>query len=157
MGVLFSACVAEQDRQALRETVRRLGGRVVDGRGGATSDWTHFVTLAPRRGDPKRGFQKSLNTLVALAAGLLRSLCPALRVYVRAYTPACVCGARGGEWGVGVGTTSRRIDSKSGKGASGRVRPDRLRPTCAWTRALRFKSMSHARTLEQLSAQWKER
>jgi hypothetical protein len=68
--VLFSTSVAADVRQTLGETVRRLGGRVVEGRGGSQGpEWTHFVTLAPKRGGEKLGFQKSLNTLIALAAG----------------------------------------------------------------------------------------
>jgi hypothetical protein len=71
VGVLFSTSVAAEVRQTLGETVRRLGGRVVEGKGGSQGpEWTHFVTLAPKRGGEKLGFQKSLNTLIALAAGI---------------------------------------------------------------------------------------
>ncbi|KAK9824072.1 hypothetical protein WJX72_007535 [[Myrmecia] bisecta] len=64
--VLFSTCVDASLRKAYTKTIQRLGGSVA-----ADSDqsFTHFLTLQAARGESDRGFKKSLNTLMALAAG----------------------------------------------------------------------------------------
>ena len=65
MKVLFSTCVNATLRKSLTKSIQQLGGRVAaDG-----DDFTHFVTLNAAKGHSDRGFKKSLNTLLALAAG----------------------------------------------------------------------------------------
>ena len=51
----------------MSKIIRRLGGSVEDADG---SDFTHFVALQPTAaGQTDRGFQKSINALIPLAAG----------------------------------------------------------------------------------------
>ena len=74
--VLFSTCVEKSRIAAYSKTVHRLGGQVVEGEG---ADFTHFVSLPPskgqaRKGKDETGFKKSINSLVALAAGMLLDL-----------------------------------------------------------------------------------
>ena len=63
--MLFSKCIAKEDREEMQKDVERLGGSVV-----SDHTFTHFVTLSPKRGETERGFVKSLNVLIALAAGM---------------------------------------------------------------------------------------
>ena len=70
--VLFSTCVDKSRIASHSKVIQRLGGQVVDG---DASDFTHFVSLPPRTGQSKkdkedRGFKKSINSLIALAAGM---------------------------------------------------------------------------------------
>ena len=70
--VLFSTCVDMSRIASHSKVIQRLGGQVVDG---DASDFTHFVSLPPRTGQSKkdkedRGFKKSINSLIALAAGM---------------------------------------------------------------------------------------
>ena len=52
-------------RKTLTQAIQQLGGTVAaDG-----PEFTHFLTLQAARGHKDRGFKKSLNTLLALAAG----------------------------------------------------------------------------------------
>ena len=69
--VLFTKCIAKEDRKEMQKDVERLGGRVV-----SDHTFTHFVTLSPKRGEADRGFVKSLNVLIALAAGMAVLLSP---------------------------------------------------------------------------------
>ena len=69
--MLFSKCIAKEDREEMQRDVERLGGRVV-----SDHTFTHFVTLSPKRGEADRGFVKSLNVLIALAAGMAGFLSP---------------------------------------------------------------------------------
>ena len=64
MAVHFSKCVSLSDRKEMERVLHSLGGRVVQ-----DDSFTHFLTLPPHRGNKDRGFVKSLNVLVALAAG----------------------------------------------------------------------------------------
>ena len=65
--MLFSTCLNAALRKKLAKSVQQLGGTVAsDG-----PDFTHFVTLQAARGHNDRGFKKSLNTLIAVAAGEL--------------------------------------------------------------------------------------
>ena len=89
--VLFSKCVSEQDRKKHQTTIEQLGGSVVK-----DDQFSHFVTLTAARGKKDRGFVKSLNTLLALAAGevllaahaLVKALQP---VPHRSMKPSCSC------------------------------------------------------------------
>ena len=60
----FSKCIPAQTRGTLQEAVESLGGNVV-----TDDSFTHFVTCPPEKGSQDRGFVKSLNLLIALAAG----------------------------------------------------------------------------------------
>lgn len=65
--VLFSTCVDSAQRESYSRVVARLGGSIAADH---DTDFTHFVTLQAQRGEKDRGFKKSLNSLVALAAGV---------------------------------------------------------------------------------------
>lgn len=74
--MLFSTCVEKSRIAAYSKTISRLGGRVVEGEG---EDFTHFVSLSStgsqaKKGKDDKGFKKSINSLVALAAGTSLSL-----------------------------------------------------------------------------------
>ena len=70
--VLISTCVSATMRKSLTRAIQQLGGTVAsDG-----PDFTHFVTLDAARGHKDRGFKKSINTLLALAAGQAVSAWP---------------------------------------------------------------------------------
>ena len=65
--VLYSTSLDKSKRGSMSKIIKRLGGSVEDGEG---PDFTHFVALQPT--DTKqtdRGFKKSINALIALAAG----------------------------------------------------------------------------------------
>ena len=64
VAVYFSKCIPAQTRSTLQEAVERLGGSVV-----TDDSFTHFVTCPAEKGSQDRGFVKSLNLLIALAAG----------------------------------------------------------------------------------------
>ena len=66
----FSTSISDVLRVQLTKKVEHLGGAVLDG----PESSTHFVTLAPVKGDPKTGFRKSIASLLALAAGAIRSI-----------------------------------------------------------------------------------
>ena len=72
MRVQFSTSVGATLRGTLSRMVERLGGAVADD----VASFTHFVTLAPTKGDAKTGFRKSIAALLALAAGAPRILNP---------------------------------------------------------------------------------
>ena len=69
--VLISSCVDAKLRKSMTKTIERLGGSVT----ALAVDFTVFVTLEPAKGQKERGFVKSLNTLSALASGMLRPNC----------------------------------------------------------------------------------
>ena len=69
--VLISSCVDAKLRKSMTKTIERLGGSVT----ASAEDFTVFVTLEPAKGQKERGFVKSLNTLSALASGMLRPDC----------------------------------------------------------------------------------
>lgn len=65
--VLYSTTLDKSKKASMTKIVKRLGGSVEDKEG---PEFTHFVTLqptSPRQTD--RGFKKSINALIALAAG----------------------------------------------------------------------------------------
>ena len=65
--VLYSTTLDKSLRASLTKTIRRLGGSVEDQEG---PHFTHFLTLQPTAaGQTDRGFKKSINALIALAAG----------------------------------------------------------------------------------------
>ena len=66
--VLISSCVDAKLHKSMTKTIERLGGSVT----ASAEDFTVFVTLEPAKGQKERGFVKSLNTLSALASGMLR-------------------------------------------------------------------------------------
>lgn len=67
--MLLSKCISPARREKLEKDVEQLKGKVV-----VDDSFTHFVTLAPRRGDSNRGFVRSLNLLIALAAGTAQAI-----------------------------------------------------------------------------------
>lgn len=95
--VLFSTCVDKSRIASHSKVIQRLGGQVVDG---DASDFTHFVSLPPRTGQSKkdkedRGFKKSINSLIALAAGkflIYHTLVPKLQMAcLITWTAYCSC------------------------------------------------------------------
>jgi len=64
VAVHFAKCVSKEDRKDMEKVLHTLGGRIVE-----DDTFTHFVALPPLRGKKDRGFVKSLNVLIALAAG----------------------------------------------------------------------------------------
>ena len=66
--VLYSTTLDKSLKASMTKIVKRLGGSVEDKEG---PDFTHFVTLQPTAaGQADRGFKKSINALIALAAGV---------------------------------------------------------------------------------------
>ena len=70
MRLHYSASISDALRNQLTRKAERLGGVVVRG---TDEGFTHLVTLAPSKGDPKTGFRKSIASLLALAAGETRA------------------------------------------------------------------------------------
>lgn len=71
--MLYSTALDKTKRGSMSKIIKRLGGSIEDSEG---PDFTHFVALQPtdaRQTD--RGFKKSINALIALAAGW--PFCPA--------------------------------------------------------------------------------
>ena len=67
MRVLYSTSLDKSKKSSMSKIIRRLGGCVEDGEG---PDFTHFVALQPTAANQTdRGFKKSINALIALAAG----------------------------------------------------------------------------------------
>lgn len=65
--VLYSTSLDKSKKSSMSKIIRRLGGSVEDGEG---PDFTHFVALQPTAANQTdRGFKKSINALIALAAG----------------------------------------------------------------------------------------
>ena len=65
--VLYSTTLDKSKKASMTRIVKRLGGSVEDKEG---PEFTHFVTLQPTSpGQTDRGFKKSINALIALAAG----------------------------------------------------------------------------------------
>lgn len=65
--VLYSTTLDKSKTASMTKIVKRLGGSVEDKEG---PEFTHFVTLQPTSpGQTDRGFKKSINALIALAAG----------------------------------------------------------------------------------------
>ncbi|DBB04110.1 TPA: hypothetical protein ACH3X1_013160 [Trebouxia sp. C0004] len=65
--VLYSTTLEKSKKASMSKIVKRLGGSVEDKEG---PEFTHFVTLHPTSpGQTDRGFKKSINALIALAAG----------------------------------------------------------------------------------------
>jgi len=65
--VLYSTTLDKSKKASMTKIVKRLGGSVEDKEG---PEFTHFVTLQPTSpGQTDRGFKKSINALIALAAG----------------------------------------------------------------------------------------
>lgn len=67
--MLISSCVDAKLRKSMTKTIKRLGAVLTT----SPKDFTVFVTLEAAKGQKDRGFIKSLNTLSALASGVLRS------------------------------------------------------------------------------------
>ena len=67
MRVLYSTALDKAKKSSMTKIIRRLGGSVEDAEG---PEFTHFVALQPTAANQTdRGFKKSLNALIALAAG----------------------------------------------------------------------------------------
>ena len=66
----FSKCIPAERRSDLQDAVENLGGSTV-----TDDSFTHFVTCPPEKGSQDRGFVKSLNLLIALAAGITPQTC----------------------------------------------------------------------------------
>jgi len=65
--VLYSTTLDKSLKANMTKSIKRLGGSVEDKEG---PEFTHFVTLQPTAaGQTDRGFKKSINALIALAAG----------------------------------------------------------------------------------------
>ena len=67
--MLYSTSLDKSKKSSMSKIIKRLGGSVEDAEG---PDFTHFVALQPTAANQTdRGFKKSINALIALAAGQL--------------------------------------------------------------------------------------
>ena len=65
--MLYSTSLDKLKRSSMTKIIQRLGGCVEDSEG---PDFTHFMALQPTDShQTDRGFKKSINALIALAAG----------------------------------------------------------------------------------------
>ena len=75
--VLYSTALDKAKKSSMTKIIKRLGGSVEDAEG---PEFTHFVALQPTAANQTdRGFKKSINALIALAAGqyaFMPCICP---------------------------------------------------------------------------------
>lgn len=65
--MLYSTALDKAKKSSMTKVIKRLGGSVEDAEG---PEFTHFVALQPTAANQTdRGFKKSINALIALAAG----------------------------------------------------------------------------------------
>ena len=86
--VLYSTSLDKSKKSSMSKIIKRLGGSVEDAEG---PDFTHFVALQPTAANQTdRGFKKSINALIALAAGQPSD--PTLLAQTAVGEPDCISG-----------------------------------------------------------------